>query len=130
MEPEPERRVVRAPGSRAPHQFSGRRLRQRGKNIERLEPRYAAGIVYCVPFAGRGTGRNAKYYLFSLNPFAAFCAKGCKGCTVNTTVGATCPWRVKLAPRFRGASKKKNFFRPEKKEKARPFRAAKRFFAI
>ena len=48
MEPEPERRVVRAPGSRAPHQFSGRRLRQRGKNIERLEPRYAAGIVYCT----------------------------------------------------------------------------------
>ena len=67
MEPEPERRVVRAPGSRAPHQFSGRRLRQRGKNIERLEPRYAAGLVYCIPFAGRGTGRNAKYYLFSLN---------------------------------------------------------------
>eukprot|EP01045_Picozoa_sp_COSAG04_P013945 COSAG04_NODE_1017_length_8747_cov_9.470282_5_plen_93_part_00 len=84
MEPEPERRVVRAPGSRAPHQFSGRRLRQRGKNIERLEPRYAAGIVYCIPFAGSGgTGCNAKYYLFSLNPFAAFYAKG------NTTIGNT-----------------------------------------
>ena len=53
MEPEPERRVGCAPGSRAPHQFSGRRLRQRGKNIERLEPRYAAAkCVYSIVALG------------------------------------------------------------------------------
>ena len=73
MEPEPERRVVRAPGSRAPRQFSGERLRQRGKNIERLEPRYAAeteGKYSIVPLGGRDATQSITF--FRLNPFAAF----------------------------------------------------------
>ena len=55
MEPEPERRIIRAPGSRAPHHFSGRRLRQRGEFFALLEPRYARSSSTIVWHLGDAT---------------------------------------------------------------------------
>ena len=75
MEPEPERRIIRAPGSRAPHHFSGRRLRQRGEFFALLEPRYAARSRYGTYRPPRGTGRNTKYYLLRLRVRSVFCAR-------------------------------------------------------
>ena len=41
--------------------------------------------------------------------------------------GQGCPWRVKLAPRFRGASQKKKLFGPKKKKKLALFAQRKDF---